>query len=218
MKAELPSVALDEFEAKRLLAAYGVPVVGEQRVRDVDAAIAAAWRLGFPVVLKACGAEFAHKSDLGLVKLNLADPAALQRAADELQRATDGRGELLVQPMVSGRREFMAGMARDPQFGPVVTFGLGGIFAEALDDVTLRIAPLGFDDARSMLGEIRARALLGPLRGLPAVDSDALARILVALSRLALERPDIVAVDINPIIVSGTAPVAVDALVLLAAP
>jgi acetyl-CoA synthetase (ADP-forming) len=210
--------ALDEFEAKRLLAAYGVPVVGEARVADAEAAVQAAGRIGYPVVLKGCGADFAHKTEHGLVQLDLGDAAAVRGAAARMLSAMQGRGELLVQRMVSGRREFLAGMARDAQFGPVVTFGLGGIFAETLADVALRVCPVGRADALEMLEEIRTRALLGAVRGLPAVDREALAGALVGLSRLALERPDIDAIDINPLVVEGSRPVAVDALVLLRAP
>lgn len=215
MNATRPAVTLDEFEAKKLLCAYGVPVVREATAPDESAALEAAERIGYPVVLKGCGAEFAHKTELGLVHLNLRDPDALRRAARQLRDAMQGRGELLVQQMVSGRREFLAGLSRDPQFGPVVTFGLGGIFAEALADVTQRLAPLTCDDALTMLSEIRAHALLGPVRGLPAVDRAALAQVLVGLGRLAVERPDIDAIDINPLVISGAAPVAVDALVIL---
>lgn len=213
-----PHRVLDEFEAKQLLADFGVPVVPEARVADAEAAAAAARSLGYPVVLKGCGAAFAHKTELGLVALDLRDERALREAAARLQAAMHGQGELLVQRMVRGRREFLAGFSRDPVYGPVVTFGLGGIFAEALADVALRLAPLSADDARAMLGEIRARSLLGPLRGLPAVDTDALERVLLGLSRLALERPDIAAVDINPLVVDGAQPVAVDALVLITEP
>jgi acetyl-CoA synthetase (ADP-forming) len=215
MNAELPRHALDEFESKRLLAAYGVPVVDEGRARDAEEALAVAGRLGYPVVLKGCGASFPHKTELGLVALNLGDAAAVRQAACRLLETMNGAGGLLVQQTVSGRREFLAGMSRDVQFGPVITFGLGGIFAEALDDVAMRIAPLDLADARDMLGEIRAHRLLGSLRGLPPVDTDAVARILVALSRLAMERPDVEAIDINPLVIAGTRPVAVDALVLL---
>jgi succinyl-CoA synthetase beta subunit len=207
--------ALDEFEAKQLLAAYGVPVVREARVHGVDAAAAAAHDMGYPVTLKGCGAGFAHKTELGLVALDLRDEANLREAAMRLEAAMQGRGELLVQRMVRGRREFLAGFSRDPVYGPVVTFGLGGIFAETLADVALRLAPLSPDDARAMLAEIRARALLGPIRGLPPVDAATLVRVLLGLSRLAMERPDIAAVDINPLVVDGAHPVAVDALVLI---
>lgn len=207
--------ALDEFEAKRLLAFYGVPVVDESRVRDADAALVEAARIGYPVVLKGCGPDFAHKTDLGLVQLNLRDAAAVRGAADRLLTAMQGCGELLVQRMVEGRREFLVGMSRDPQFGPVVTFGLGGIFAETLADVALRICPIGLADALEMQEEIRAHALLGAVRGLPAVDRQALARAILGVARLAMDRPDIAAIDLNPLVVAGAEPVAVDALILL---
>jgi succinyl-CoA synthetase beta subunit len=206
--------ALDEFDAKQLLAQFGVPVVGEARAKTVDGAAAAAARVGYPVVLKGLGAQFAHKTELGLVVLNLKDEAALKDAAAGLLERMQGEGELLVQQMVSGKREFLVGMSRDPQFGATVTFGLGGIFAEVLADVALRLVPLGREDAEQMLGEIRAKALLGAVRGLPAVDHEALITTLLALSRLAQERPDIAAVDINPLVIEGSRPVAVDALVL----
>lgn len=215
MNAPLPSRAMDEHDAKRLLAGYGVPVVREARVHDVDEALKAAADIGWPVVLKGCGAEFAHKTELGLVALNLTDAAALRAAATRLLAAMAGRGALLVQAMVSGRREFLAGMSRDAQFGAVVTFGLGGVFAEVLADVAFRVCPLSEHDAHEMLDELRARALLGPVRGLPAVDRGALVLTLLGLSRLALERPDVAAVDINPLVVDGAQPVAVDALVLM---
>jgi succinyl-CoA synthetase beta subunit len=206
---------LDEFDAKQLLAAWGVPVVGEARASDRVQAVAVAERLGYPVALKACGAAFAHKTEFGLVRLNLGDAAAVDAAAGTLLAAMGGQGDLLVQRMVSGTRELLIGMSRDPQFGPVVTFGLGGIFAEALGDVSLRVCPLTLFDARAMQDEIRAHVLLGPLRGLPRVDRDVLARALLGVSRLALARPDIAAIDINPLVVAGSQPVAVDALVLL---
>jgi succinyl-CoA synthetase beta subunit len=219
MSSARPKVrALDEFEAKRLLAGYGVPVVREARVADAEAAIAAAGSIGYPVVLKGCGAAFAHKTERGLVALDLRDERALREAAARLQAAMPDPGDLLVQRMVRGQREFLVGFYRDPVYGPVVSFGLGGIFAEALADVALRLAPLSADDAGAMLEEIRARALLGPLRGLPAVDAEALVRVLLGLSRLAQQRPDIVAVDINPLVIDGTQPVAVDALVLIQEP
>lgn len=218
-----PLRALDEFEAKRLLASYGVPVVAEARVDGVEAAAAAAREIGYPVVLKGCGEAFTHKTELGLVELDLRDETSLRQAAARVQarmgpRTGESRpcGRLLVQRMARGRREFLAGFSRDPVYGPVVTFGLGGVLAEALAEVALRLAPLSPADAREMLGESRAASLLGPVRGWPAVDTDVLVRVLLALSRLALEQPNIAAVDINPLVVEGTQPVAVDALVLVA--
>lgn len=208
--------ALGEFEAKQLLAAYGVPVVSEARARDESEAFAAAERIGYPVVLKGCGPEFKHKTELGLVHLNLRDAVSVRGAARALLDAMQGAGTLLVQRMVVGPREFLVGMSRDPQFGPVVTFGLGGIFAEALADVALRVCPIGLDDALEMQEEIRARALLGAVRGLPTVNTQAIARVILGVARLAMDRPDIDAIDINPLVVAGSEPVAVDALVLLA--
>jgi succinyl-CoA synthetase beta subunit len=207
--------ALDEFEAKRLLAGYDIPVVGERRAGTVDAAVAAAEALGFPVALKGCDAAYLHKTELGLIRLGLGDAAAVRMAAHDLLAAMDGRGALLVQQMIAGKREFLAGFTRDPQFGPVVTFGIGGIFAEAIGDASLGLCPLAAVDAGAMLDGLRAQALLGPVRGLPPVNRTALIATLLGLSRLALERPDIAAVDINPLIIHGSEPVAVDALVLM---
>ena len=161
------------------------------------------------------GAQFAHKTELGLVHLNLRDEAGVRSAAAQLAGAMKGDGEILVQQMVSGKREFLVGMSRDPQFGGTVTFGLGGIFAEALADVALRLAPVSRADALEMLTEIRATALLGPVRGMPAVDTEVLVRTITGLSRLAIDRSDIDAIDINPLVISGSQPVAVDALVIL---
>lgn len=226
--------ALDEHEAKQLLARYGVPVVEEARVADAQQAVIAAERIGFPVVLKACDSRFAHKTEWGLVHLNLRDAEQVRDAAEQVvaamhRQATghlpardDARvpstpldqASLLVQQQVAGRREFLIGMTRDAQFGPVVTFGLGGIFAEALADVALRVCPISSADAVAMQGEIRASALLGPWRGMPAVDQGLLARSIEGVARLAQEHPEIDAIDINPLIIDGARPVAVDALIL----
>lgn len=149
------------------------------------------------------------------MQLNLADASAVHAAASHLLSEMKGQGELLVQQMINGKREFLVGMSRDAQFGPTVTFGLGGIFAEALADVSLRLAPVSRADAMEMLQEIRATTLLGPVRGMPAVDRELLVQTIVGLSRIALERPDIDAIDINPLVMSGSQPVAVDALVIL---
>jgi len=129
-----------------------------------------------------------------------------------------GRGQLdgiLIQQMIHGDREFVAGLIRDPQFGPCVMFGLGGVYTEILNDVSFRIAPLERRDAFEMMDEIRAGGLLGPFRGSPAVNRDIMARILVNLGRIGLENPEIAEIDINPLIISDGKPVAVDALVIL---
>jgi len=206
---------LDEFESKQLLAQAGIPCVVEQLADTIAEAVAAAERIGYPVVLKGCGDAFAHKTELGLVAVGLATPDALRAASARMLDVMQGRGRLLVQQYVSGRRELLAGVTRDPQFGPVVTFGLGGVFAEALADVSLRLAPLRNADAQEMLDEIRGKAVLEATRGFPAVDRERLAEVLVTLGDLALARPDIHEIDINPLIVVDSGVIAVDALAVL---
>jgi acetyltransferase len=212
---------LSEHASKQLLAGYGVPVAREALVDSPGAAVAAAGRLGYPVVLKLCGDEIAHKTERSLLRLGLGDAAAVESAARELlaaKRPEDGDVALLVAEQVRGHRELIAGLVRDPQLGPCVMLGLGGILAEALGDVVFASAPLSSAEARALPERLATRQLLGAFRGEPAVDRDALAAILQGLARLALERPDVVSVDLNPLIVRGGQPLAVDALVVLGAP
>ncbi len=174
------------------------------------------------MALKLCGPGLAHKSERGLVRLGLGDAAAVERAAEDLlalARPEDGPVELLVAEMVAGRRELIAGLTRDPTFGPCVLLGLGGVLAEAIADVVFAAVPLGEADPARMLRELgAARLFTEPFRGEPPVDEAALARVLLGLSRLAEERPDVVSVDLNPLVVRGSEPVAVDALVELGPP
>lgn len=211
---------LNEAEAKALLAGYGVPIVPERQVEGTAAAADTAAEIGFPVVLKGLGARLTHKTEMGLVRVGLTDGDAVAAAAAEMTEAAGADLEgFLVQPQVAGDRELVAGLFRDPQFGPVVMFGIGGVFTEALADVTFRIAPLDDTDAAEMLEELRAGDLLGPFRGMAAADRDALRATLTGLSRLALERPDIAEVDLNPLIVGPDGRVtAVDALVAIRPP
>lgn len=160
--------ALSEYESKLLLASFGVPVVSEELVASAAAAVAAAERLGFPVAMKACSPDITHKTERRLVELDIGDDESVIEAFEALaNRAGGGIDGILVQKMVSGGREFVAGLARDATFGPVVMFGLGGVMAEAIKDVAFRIAPLKTRDARAMLGEIRAAAVLGKFRDSP---------------------------------------------------
>ena len=212
---------LSEASSKQLLATYGVPVLDERVAPDVEAAVAAADEIGLPVVLKLCGDCIAHKTERGLVRLGLGDAAAVRDAAAQLLAAVqpgDGAVELLVAPMVRGNRELIAGLVRDPQFGPCVMLGVGGILAEALGDVAFRLVPLGDLDADELIDDLATQTLLGPFRGEPAVDRAALRSTLMGLSRLATERPDVASVDLNPLIVVDGRPVAVDALVELGEP
>jgi acetyltransferase len=213
---------LSESASKALLREFGVPMAPEREVGDAAAAGAAAAELGFPVVVKLCGDAIAHKPERGLVKLRLGDEAAVLGAGAELLgKATheDGDVTLLVAPMISGNRELIAGIVRDPQFGANVMLGVGGVLAEAVADVQFRPVPISEVDAYEMIEGLATQKLLGAFRGEAAVDGPALAAVLVGLSALAAARPDIVSVDVNPLIVraDGT-PVAVDALVELGEP
>lgn len=207
---------LSEAESKRVLAAYGVPVVEERTAAGPDEAVTAAAGLGYPVAVKLCGEGIAHKTDRGLVQLMLGDEAAVRAAATRLLAAAtpaDGAVELLVAPMVRGSRELIAGLHTDAQFGSCVMVGLGGILAEAVGDVAFRLVPISAVDADEMLDDLGTQTLLGEFRGEPAVDRSALRDVLLGLSRLAESEPGIVTVDVNPLIVVDGRPVAVDALV-----
>ena len=209
---------LSEYDSKRILSAYGLPVSREFLVNSVSGAKAGAAKIKYPVVLKACSADEAHKSEKGLVAVNLSSPAELADAFSTLSKRAGKSydGAYLVQEMVKGAREIMIGMHRDPSFGPSVMFGLGGIFTEILQDVVFRVAPLRKSDAREMMGAIRGHKILDAVRGLPAVDKDILSRSLMAVSQIALDHPEIAEIDINPLIIRGSKPVAVDGLVVLA--
>ena len=207
---------LSEAESKRLLAAHGVPVVEERTAADPDTAARAAEELGYPAVAKLCGPAIAHKTERGLVRLNLSDESAVRAAAAELldaARPEDGPVELLVARMVRGTRELIAGAHRDRQFGPVVMLGIGGVLAEALADVVFRLLPITRVDAEEMIEDLRTVRLLGPFRGEPPVDRDKLAGVLSGLSGLMESDDAVLSVDVNPVVVTEGVSVAVDALV-----
>jgi acetyl-CoA synthetase (ADP-forming) len=214
------SSTLSEVESKHLLARYGVPLAREQVVADVDEAVAAADSIGYPVVAKLNGDGIAHKTERGLVKLNLSSASAVRDAAGELlaaARPDDGAVSLLIAQQVRGNRELIVGMLRDPHFGPVVMLGVGGNVAEALADVAFRLVPLSAVDAEELIDALATQQLLGPLRGEPAVDRSALVEVLLALSQLAIDNAGVVSVDVNPLIIVDGRPIAVDALVEITA-
>jgi acyl-CoA synthetase (NDP forming) len=212
--------SLDEREAKSLLAMYGVPTPGGTVVHDAQRAAAVVEAMGRPAVLKALGPDIQHKSDLGLVELDVRDAAAARAAYHRIVDRAAGRAEegVLVEELVPHERELLVGMRRDEQFGPIIAFGLGGIFTEAVADVAFALAPLDDADARALTAELRATRLLGPLRGLPRVDMDQLHVILLAVAQLAADHPEIAEIDVNPLLVAGTQLIAADALVILAEP
>jgi acetyl-CoA synthetase (ADP-forming) len=207
---------LSESDSKALLGRFGLPLLAERVVADADAAGVAADELGYPVVVKLCGDAIAHKTERGLVRLGVADAAGARSAATELLAAAtpeDGEVGVLVAPMVRGNRELIAGLSLDPQFGMTVMVGLGGILAEAVADVAIRLVPIERVDALDMIDDLEGQALLGPVRGEPAVDRERLADVLMALSDAAMATPELVSADLNPLIVVDGDPVAVDALV-----
>ncbi len=144
------------------------------------------------------------------------DDEALSAYRDIAARMDGSESAILVQEVIQGKRELAVGLSRDAQFGPSVMFGLGGIFTEILDDVSFRVAPLAKKDALQMMGEIKGHKILGAFRGMDAVDPHMLAHILVTLGKIGLENQRVQEIDINPLIISGSDPIAVDALVVLA--
>jgi acyl-CoA synthetase (NDP forming) len=208
---------LSEDESKKLLSHYGVPVVKDKIVMSANEAVLRAQKIGFPIVIKGHGAKLTHKTEQGLVKVNLKSAKEVRDAFRTIKQAAGADWEgCLIQPVVEGKREFVAGLFRDAQFGPAVMFGLGGIFTEALADTTFRIAPFSAIQARQMIDELSSSKLLGNFRGEAAAQKDQLVAVLLGLSRLGLEQPGIKEIDVNPLIITPKGKViAVDALVVL---
>lgn len=213
---------LSEVEAKAALAEAGIPVVEAKLARSREEAQGLADQLGYPVVLKVVSPDIAHKSDVGGVKLNLADREAVGRAWDEIMASVaasephariDG---VSVQRMVKPGIEVIVGMTSDPQFGPVMMFGLGGIMVEVLKDVSFRLVPLEEKDAAEMIDEIRARPILDGVRGQAPGDVAALRKLLLAVSRFAESHPEVRELDLNPVFVYPDGVVAVDARMVVA--
>jgi acetyl-CoA synthetase (ADP-forming) len=209
---------LSEAASKELLGSFGVPFPAEHQTSTAEAAVDAADALGHPVVVKLGGDGIAHKTERGLVRLNLGSAEQVHEAAAALLAAAtpeDGEVHLLVAPMLRATRELIAGLHDDPQFGMTVMLGVGGILAEAVADVAFRLVPIERTDAEEMLEDLALQSLLGPFRGEPAVDRDAVAAVLLGLSEAAAARPDVASADLNPLLVVHGRPVAVDALVEL---
>jgi acetate---CoA ligase (ADP-forming) len=202
-----------------LLASAGLCVVDAVAVPDGPAAVAAARRIGGAVALKLDAVGLVHKSDLGGVALGLSGDDVVHQAAVELLETGRRNGltvrGLLVESIVRPGVELILGLRRDPQFGAVVLVGFGGTLAEVLDDVAIRLAPLDLAAADAMIDDLRGVRLLRGVRGRPPIDRGAVASMLVALGRLGAERPDVLEVDLNPVIASEEGAIAVDALVVL---
>jgi acetyltransferase len=204
---------LTEHESKELLAQFGIPITRERVCKSEDEAVAAAHSIGLPVAMKASSPELLHKTEAGAVRLNVSSDEAVRQAFHELS----WQGEVLVQEMMSGGVEVIAGIKNDPSFGPTVLFGLGGVFVEALKDVALRLAPIDEEMALEMIHEVKGVKLLQGFRGQPPVDLRAIARVLVALSTMAAQLDEHISeVDINPLLARPDGCLALDALVVTA--
>jgi acyl-CoA synthetase (NDP forming) len=202
---------LTEREAKTILAGYGIRTVPEIHAKNADAAVEAAGKLGYPVVLKADG-DIAHKTEAGAVKLDLRDAGSLRAACAAMTAAKEG---FLVQPMLTGGVELVVGVKRDPLVGPVLLVGLGGVLVEILRDTALALAPVGKAEARRMLESLKGFKLLQGYRGAPAADLDAVCEAIVRISEFAADYADEVEeIDVNPLLARPDGAIALDALIL----
>jgi len=220
-QAKAKNRSLLEPEAYALLAAYDIPVLDYRLAASSKEAGAMAGEVGFPVVMKIVSPDVIHKSDAGGVKLNIADGEATARGYDDILQAVNeavpgvGIEGVLIAPMISGGVEVIMGMLRDPQFGPAVMFGLGGIFVEILKDVVFEIAPVERPEAEQMIKSIKGYPLLAGARGSQASHLESLIDIVTGLSRLALELPEIKEIDLNPVLATPKRSFVLDARILL---
>jgi acyl-CoA synthetase (NDP forming) len=205
-------------EAMDLLKAYGFSVAEYRLAATKREAIEALNALTKPVVMKINYPHISHKSDKGALKLNLQSNVQVEKAFEELVRIGGTETQVVVQAMAAKGKEVILGGKRDQTFGPIVLFGLGGIFVEALKDVVWRVAPLSYEEARKTIGSIRGARILEGIRGEKPCDIEGLADLLVRLSRLLVDFPQIQEIDINPVLVfaEGEGALAVDARVILA--
>lgn len=212
--------SLSNAEAKALLKSYGIPLPEEGVAKSREEAAGIAEKLGYPVVLKVLSPDIPHKTEAGGVLLGLEDEAAVKQGYAEIMRRAraykaDARIEgVLVQKQVSRGREVIIGALRDRQFDGVVMFGLGGVFVEVLRDVSFRIAPIDEKEALGMIQEIRGYPLLEGFRGSPPVDTEAIARVIAAASRMIHEHPELLEMDINPLIAYPRGALAVDVRII----
>jgi succinyl-CoA synthetase beta subunit len=215
------SRTLDEMFSKQIVAAVGVPVVQEAQAFSVADAVESAEAMGYPVVVKLLSDEVPHKSELGAVRIGLGDRVAVADAAAAILDIAVSHGvtdrRLIIQQQLDNDLEIIVGTSNDPTFGPVVLVGIGGVAAEVLPDVQVRLAPVSVDEARRMIEQLRGIALLRGIRGRRGVDEGALAATVARLSGLAAALSEsISSIDLNPLLVlSDGRPVAVDALVVL---
>ena len=210
-----------ETEAKTVCMEYGIPVTKFELAKNEAEAVEFAEEIGYPVVLKIVSPDIVHKSDVGGVVISLKHAKAVQNAYKQIMDNVKEHKPsakiigILVQEMAPSSTEVIVGATKDPQFGPAIMFGLGGIFVEVLKDVTFRIAPITEDEAREMITEVRAYPLLKGYRNMPPADIDAIVKILLNTSRLVTEHEEIKELDLNPIMVYEKGAKTVDARIIL---
>lgn len=213
---------LNEVEAKQVLIDAGVSATATSLATSAAEAKQQAEAMGFPVVLKIVSPDIAHKSDVGGVKLNLQDGDAVAAAYDEIvanSKKAEPNANILgvsVQQMAKPGTEVIVGMTTDPQFGPVMMFGLGGVMVEVLKDVAFRLVPLEEKDARQMLTDIKGKAILDGVRGNPPADLDALTETILKVSKFVEQHPEVRELDLNPVFAYDKGAVAVDARIVVA--
>ena len=212
---------LTEFESKKLLKQVGIPVVETRLARTKKEAVLQSQRIGFPVVLKIVSPDVIHKSDSGGVKLDLNNVTEVKTAYSEMIKTISQQYPdavihgVSVQKMIRPGTEVIVGTSKDPQFGPVIMFGLGGIFVEVLKDVSFRIVPVSQRDAQEMIKEIKGYPLLQGVRGKESSDIPALVEMILKISNLVEEYPQIKELELNPIFAYRDGAVAVDARIIL---
>ncbi len=212
---------LTEVEAKEMLEAAGIPVAKTRLAKDRDEAAKVAAEIGFPIVIKIVSPDIAHKSDVGGVRLNLTNAGEVRAAFDAMMadvKKAQPKANILgaaVQHMAPAGAEVIVGMTKDPQFGPVLMFGLGGIFVEVLQDVAFRIVPLERRDARQMIHEIKGYPVLEGVRGQDPADQAALEDLLLKLSAFVEAHPEISELDLNPVFAYKKGALAVDARIVV---
>jgi len=210
-----------ETEAKTVCKEYGIPVTRFELAKNEAEAVKFAEEIGYPVVLKIVSPDIIHKSDVGGVILNLENAKDVRNGYKQILRNVKKHKAnakivgVLVQEMVPPSTEVIVGAIKDPQFGPSVMFGLGGVFVEVLKDVTFRVAPITEDEAREMLTEVKAYPLLKGYRNLPPADTEVIVKILLNTSRLVTEHQEIKELDLNPIMVYEKGAKTVDARIIL---
>lgn len=207
--------SLSEYDSKLVLKSAGFNITNEKLAKTKKEAIKAANEIGYPIVIKGCAHDLMHKTEMGMVRLGIANDEELSKNYDEITSVDMALEGVLVQNTISGKREFVIGLHRDPQFGPCVMFGLGGIYTEVLKDAVFRVAPITEEDAAEMIDEIKAKELLGAFRGEVAVDKKALVKALVGIGDIGVNFESVSEIDVNPLIITDGKPVAVDGLVVL---